>query len=207
MTERDVENILQRARERFPDESPRVISDNGPPFVARGFKIFIALAGMTHVRASPYYPQSNGKIERWHQSLKSEKLRLDPADSPEEARTQVERYGDYYNTDRLHGAIEYVTPLDKLQGGAPRRFSIDAIKSSRPPVNNGDCSGDKPSSRREWPRERGRTTKNRCGREDRAPPTGDPSARPRQHRPSVRLSVARRDPAPHQPRVGTGPMR
>lgn len=118
MTERDVETILQRARERFPDEKPRVISDNGPQFVAREFKIFIALAGMTHVRTSPYYPQSNGKIERWHQSLKSEKLRLDPADSPEEARKQVERYVDYYNTVRLHGAIEYVTPLDKLEGRA-----------------------------------------------------------------------------------------
>jgi putative transposase len=71
MTEVDVECILQRARERYPQARPRIISDNGPQFVAKDFKEFIRIAGMTHVRTSPYYPQSNGKIERWHKTLKS----------------------------------------------------------------------------------------------------------------------------------------
>jgi putative transposase len=53
----------------------RIISDNGPQFIARDFKEFIRISGMTHVRTSPYYPQSNGKIERWHKSLKSECIR------------------------------------------------------------------------------------------------------------------------------------
>ena len=70
MREPDIEIILQKARERVPDARPRVISDNGPQFVARDFKEFIRLSGMTHVKTSPYYPQSNGKIERWHQTLK-----------------------------------------------------------------------------------------------------------------------------------------
>ena len=68
MTERDVETIVQRALEQHPGEKPRIISDNGPQFIARDFKEFIRLAGMTHVRTSPYYPQSNGKLERWHGS-------------------------------------------------------------------------------------------------------------------------------------------
>jgi transposase InsO family protein len=59
MTEADVEIVLQRARERFPGTHPRVISDNGPQFVARDFKEFIRLSAMTHVKTSPYYPQSN----------------------------------------------------------------------------------------------------------------------------------------------------
>ncbi len=63
MTEADVETIIQRAREGFPGKRPRIISDNGPQFVARDFKEFIRICGMTHVRTSPYYPQSNGKIE------------------------------------------------------------------------------------------------------------------------------------------------
>ena len=63
MTEADVETIIQRARERFPDARPRIISDNGPQFIAKDFKEFIRICGMTHVRTSPYYPQSNGKIE------------------------------------------------------------------------------------------------------------------------------------------------
>ena len=75
MTEADVETIIQRARERYPDARPRIISDNGPQFIAKDFKEFIRLCGMTHVRTSPYYPQSNGKIERWHRSLKAECIR------------------------------------------------------------------------------------------------------------------------------------
>jgi putative transposase len=60
MTERDVETIVQRALEQYPDEKPRIISDNGPQFIARDFKEFIRLAGITHVRTSPHYPQSKG---------------------------------------------------------------------------------------------------------------------------------------------------
>jgi len=66
MREADVEVILERAKEKYPVAKPRIISDNGPQFIARDFKEFIRISGMTHVRTSPYYPQSNGKIERWH---------------------------------------------------------------------------------------------------------------------------------------------
>jgi len=66
MTEADIEIILQGAKEKYPEARPRIISDNGPQFIARDFKEFIRISGMTHVRTSPYYPQSNGKIERWH---------------------------------------------------------------------------------------------------------------------------------------------
>ena len=62
MTEQDVEILLQRAREKFPDARPRIISDNGPQFIARDFKQFIRLCGMTHVRTSPYYPQSKDYV-------------------------------------------------------------------------------------------------------------------------------------------------
>jgi len=62
MKESDVEIILQRAHEKFPDAKPRIISDNGPQFIAKDFKEFIKISGMTHVKTSPYYPQSNGKF-------------------------------------------------------------------------------------------------------------------------------------------------
>lgn len=118
MTETDVEIVLQRARERFPDAAPRIISDNGPQFIARDFKEFIRLSGMTHVRTSPFYPQSNGKQERWHATLKRDCIRpgtpLDIAD----ARRIVANFVERYNTVRLHSAIGYVTPLDKLEGRA-----------------------------------------------------------------------------------------
>ena len=69
MKETDIEILLQRAREKYPHARPRIISDNGPQFIAKDFKEFIRVSGMTHVRTSPYYPQSNGKIERWHKSF------------------------------------------------------------------------------------------------------------------------------------------
>jgi len=116
MLETDVETILQRAREAFPGETPRIISDNGPQFIAKDFKQFIRICGMTHVRTSPYYPQSNGKIERWHKSLKSECIRPMTPLSLVDARRLVGRFVTHYNTVRLHSAIGYVTPADKLLG-------------------------------------------------------------------------------------------
>jgi transposase InsO family protein len=123
MTEADIEIVLQRAAEAFPDVHPRVISDNGPAFIARDFKQFIRISGMTHVRTSPYYPQSNGKVERWHQSLKRECIRPKTPLSLNEARRVVGGYVHQYNTERLHSAIGYITPLDKLQGRAEQIFA------------------------------------------------------------------------------------
>lgn len=116
MTEKDVETIVQRALEKYPAGRPRIITDNGPQFIARDFKEFIRLTGITHVRTSPYYPQSNGKLERWHGSLKRERLRTAPPGSVEEARSKVAWYVEYYNQKRLHSALAYITPADKLAG-------------------------------------------------------------------------------------------
>lgn len=116
MREQEVEVILQRARELFPGAAPRIISDNGPQFIAKDFKEFVRICGMTHVRTSPHYPQSNGKLERWHKSLKSECLRPGTPLSLEDARRLVRGYVEHYNTVRLHSAIGYVTPADKLAG-------------------------------------------------------------------------------------------
>ncbi len=116
MTEADAEIIIQRAREKFPEVYPRVITDNGPQFMARDFKEYIRVSGMTHIRTRPFYPQSNGKIERWHQSLKTECIRPRTPLSLEDARRLVGRFVDYYNHVRLHSAIGFVAPSDKLNG-------------------------------------------------------------------------------------------
>jgi len=116
MQEIDVEAILQRAREKFPGVQPRIITDNGPQFIARDFKEFIRIAGMTHVKTSPFYPQSNGKKERWYKSLKSECIRPKTPLSLDDARRLVAEYVAYYNDVRLHSAIGYVTPNDRLHG-------------------------------------------------------------------------------------------
>ena len=116
MTEQEIEVILQKALEKHPGVKPRIISDNGPQFIARDFQQFIRLVGITHVRTSPYYPQSNGNLERWHGSLKRECIRSACPDSVEEARRRITAFVAHYNTVRLHSAIGYITPADKLQG-------------------------------------------------------------------------------------------
>lgn len=130
MTEADAEIMLQRAREKVPEARPRIISDNGPQFIGRDFKEFTRISGMTHVRISPNYPQSNGKIERWHQSVKRECIR--PAQvSLEDARRIVGRYVAHYNNERLHSAIGYVTPKDKLDGREKEVFADRDLKLER----------------------------------------------------------------------------
>jgi putative transposase len=128
MKEADVEIVLQRARETFPGVTPRIISDNGPQFVARDFKEFIRLSGMTHVRTSPYYPQSNGKVERWQGTLKRDCLRPSVPLSLADARQLVAQFVEHYNHTRLHSALGYVTPADRLAG---RQAAIFAARDQK----------------------------------------------------------------------------
>ena len=71
---------------------------------------------MTHVRTSPYYPQSNGKMERWYKTLKGGCIRVKTPLTLEDARRLVTEFVKYYNMVRLHSAIAYITPMDKLAG-------------------------------------------------------------------------------------------
>jgi transposase InsO family protein/transposase-like protein len=128
MTEADIEIILERAKELHPEARPRIISDNGPQFIAKDFKEFIRISGMTHVRTSPYYPQSNGKIESWHKSLKGECIRPGTPLSLDDARRLVNGYVDHYNNVRLNSAVGYITPKDMLAG---RQQEIQAERDRR----------------------------------------------------------------------------
>jgi transposase InsO family protein len=116
MTEAEVETIIQRGREKFPGEAPRVISDNGPQFIAKDFKEYIRICGMTHVTTSPYYPQSNGKIERFHRTIKGDCIRTETPLTLADAQRIVARYVTHDNEVRLHSAIGDITPKDKLEG-------------------------------------------------------------------------------------------
>lgn len=135
MKEADVETIIQRGREKYPTARPRIISDNGPQFLARDFKEFIRVTGMTHVRTSPYYPQSNGKLERYNRTVKSDFKSKCPTNL-DEARKVVQRFVEHYNRHRLHSAIGYVAPFDLLTGRAQdiwdaRDRKLEAARETR----------------------------------------------------------------------------
>lgn len=116
MTEADAEIVLQRAREAHPEARPRIISDNGPQFVAKDFKEFIREWQTTHVLTSPYYPQSNGKLERFHRTLKEGAIRPKTPLDVGDARRVAGEFIEHYNQERLHSAIGYITPADRLAG-------------------------------------------------------------------------------------------
>lgn len=128
MKEPDVEMLLQKALEKFPGVKPKLISDNGPQFIARDFKEFIRLSGMSHVRTSPYYPQSNGKQERVQGTIKQECIREKNPGTEEEAKRITGTFVDHYNDKRLHSAIGYVTPRAMLEGRAEEILSGREIK-------------------------------------------------------------------------------
>lgn len=149
MTEKQVELIVQRALERFPGVHPRIISDNGPQFIANDFKAYVRLLGLTHVRITPGYPQSNGKIERWHKTLKGDAIRLRPPASLDEARKTVGAFVDHYNHHRLHSAIGYVTPHDRLEGRhhaiwAARDKKLEAARERRRAIRHAARSAHPP---------------------------------------------------------------
>lgn len=118
MTDVDVGIVHLRALEEYPGQTPRMITDNGSQFTGGEFKKFIAEYGLSHVKTSIAYPQSNGKIERFHKTIKAECIREKLPVNHKEAKRIIELYIDYYNTQRLHSAVGYVTPHDKISGQA-----------------------------------------------------------------------------------------
>jgi transposase InsO family protein len=135
MREEDIEITLQHALEKFSEAKPRIISDNGPQFIAKDFKEYIRLMEITHVTTTPYYPQSNGKLERYHRTIKSECIRQNTLINLSFTMTQIQTYVDHYNTKRLHSTIGYITPLDKLQGHAENIFAARKKKLKQAQLN------------------------------------------------------------------------
>jgi len=94
---------------------PRLLSDNGPSFISSELRDYLSTHGMGHTRTRPYHPMTQGKIERYHRSMKNLIL-LENYYTPEELSYQVGRWVDYYNNHRYHEAIGNVTPSDRFFG-------------------------------------------------------------------------------------------
>ena len=97
------------------DDRTRLLSDNGPGYVSRAFGDYLRLVGIRHILASPYHPQTNGKIERYHQSIKREVNQV-PYDVPRNLEAAISDFVCYYNDRRYHKALGNVTPADVLHG-------------------------------------------------------------------------------------------
>ncbi len=101
------------------DDRARLLSDNGPGYVSRAFGDYLRLVGIRHILASPYHPQTNGKLERYHQSIKRDVNQI-PYDVPGNLEAAISDFVSYYNDQRYHKAIDNVTPADVLHGRRER---------------------------------------------------------------------------------------
>jgi transposase InsO family protein len=117
----DVMATLDAALERTGVESvkvrhrPRLLSDNGPAYVSKDLREYLAERGMTHTRGRPYHPQTQGKIERYHRSIKNV-VKLEHYHFPWELETAIRDFVAYYNNERYHESLENVTPADVYHG-------------------------------------------------------------------------------------------
>jgi len=94
---------------------PRLLSDNGPCFVSKALREYLEQQGMGHTRGKPYHPMTQGKIERYHRSMKNILL-LEHYYSPSELEDQIAIFVDYYNNERYHEALNNLTPADVYHG-------------------------------------------------------------------------------------------
>jgi len=94
---------------------PRLLSDNGSSYVSGELAEWLGDKGMDHVRGAPYHPQTQGKIERWHQTMKNRVL-LENYFYPADLRNQIEAFVEYYNHQRYHESIQNLTPADVYFG-------------------------------------------------------------------------------------------
>ena len=117
----DVSNTLDDARaftgidQVRVKHKPRLLSDNGPCYIAGELSDYLAEHGMTHTRGRPYHPQTQGKIERWHRSMKNQIL-LDNYYLPGQLKAALQQFVDYYNHERYHESLKNLTPADVFYG-------------------------------------------------------------------------------------------
>jgi len=97
------------------EDRTRLLSDNGAGYVSRSFQDYLRLVGISHILAAPYHPQTNGKLERYHQSIKREVNQL-PYELPSQLERAIADFVDYYNYRRYHKALGNVMPADVLYG-------------------------------------------------------------------------------------------
>ena len=121
MTSRDVAETLELALQTSGCDQadlvhkPRLLSDNGSSYLSSDLADWLSDNGMSHVRGAPYHPQTQGKIERWHQTLKN-RILLENYFLPGDLETQIERFVEHYNHQRYHESLNNLTPADVYCG-------------------------------------------------------------------------------------------
>jgi transposase InsO family protein len=120
----NAETLLMRAKELYPQADPRIITDNGSQFISHDFKELVVLLEFEQTFITAGHPQSNGKLERFHRTFKTEHVRREAYLGYEDAVGRMAKWIRYYNEDRLHSAIFYLAPEDVFEGHMAERLAI-----------------------------------------------------------------------------------
>jgi len=120
----NAEILVTETKELYPDaKNPRIISDNGSQFISKDFEELLALLEFGHTFTSANHPQSNGKLERFYRTLKTEHVRRAAYFSYQDALIRMADWIAYYNSERLHSAIWYLTPNDVFYDRTAKRLA------------------------------------------------------------------------------------
>ena len=117
----DVKEVLDMALDKSGVDRvnvrhrPRLLSDNGPCYLSSELKDYLDNKGMDHTRGAPYHPQTQGKIERYHRTMKNV-VKLQNYYFPGELEAEIGKFVDYYNNERYHESLDNVTPADMYNG-------------------------------------------------------------------------------------------
>ena len=118
MTARDVSATLQDALKGAglaKKQRPKLLSDNGPCYISSELRDWLEEHGISHTRGKPYHPMTQGKIERWHRSLKN-RILLEHYYLPSELERQINEFVIHYNARRYHESLNNLTPEDVWLG-------------------------------------------------------------------------------------------
>lgn len=118
MESNDAKRVIGHALDKTglqEDKRPRLLSDNGSCYVSNEFKKFIKDEKMGHVKGAPYHPQTQGKIERYHRTMKNI-VKLENYYFPDDLRARIQEFVDYYNNHRYHESLKNVTPANVYFG-------------------------------------------------------------------------------------------
>jgi putative transposase len=114
MTAEDVIPFIQRALQisgLSKNTAPKLLSDNGPCYISTGLKSFLKKEGIKPINGKPCHPQAQGKIERYHRTMKTV-IKLDKYYSPEELERAIAQFVEYSSNHRYHESIKNLTPAD-----------------------------------------------------------------------------------------------
>lgn len=135
MAEKDVEITLNAALEftgldlARVRHRPRLLSDNGPAYLSKDLAKYIKRKDMQHIRGAPYHPMTQGKIERWHRSMKNV-VKLQNYYSPSELKTEIDSFVKFYNYERYHESLDNMTPADVYFG------KIEEVETKREKIKH-----------------------------------------------------------------------